>query len=119
MANNESAPLLTVDRFGDVWVAEADGLSRKSLGSSGTERTSFAVDVLPWVQERCSMCHMNQTQNFEDYEVFQAIAEDALIRVRSGDMPRCGGGVRCSPEETLTSEQYAVLEQWIRDGTPE
>lgn len=117
MSGGSSA--LTVDRFGDVWAAEDEGLSRKSLGAQTGERSSFATDVLPWVMENCSQCHSNQTQNFEDYEVFRGISEGALARVRSGDMPRCEGGVRCAPEEAMSPEQYAVLEQWLRDGTPE
>ena len=65
------------------------------------------------------MCHMNQTQNFEDYQVFVEVAESALARVRAGDMPRCDGGLRCPAEERLDEADYAVLEQWIRDGMPE
>lgn len=110
--------LLAVDNFGDVWTADGDALDRRSTGTAGAAAT-FAEDVLPWIQEHCSMCHMNQTQNFEDLDVFREVAEPALARVRSGDMPRCEGGLRCPNEQRLQQDDYAVLEQWIRAGMPE
>ena len=73
----------------------------------------------PAIQNDCSMCHQNQTADFEVYEVFVERAEDALARVRAGDMPRCDGSVRCPPESALSPADYAVLEQWLRDGMPE
>lgn len=117
-AAGDGMSLLAVDNFGDVWTAAGAELDRSSIGSAGSSAT-FSEDVLPWIQEQCSMCHMNQTQNFEDFEVFAEIAEAALARVRSGDMPRCDGGLRCPSEQRLQQEDYAVLEQWIRAGMPE
>jgi hypothetical protein len=58
------------------------------------------------------MCHAD----FTDIGVFSPIAEDALQRVRSGDMPRCTGGLPCPGEQHLTADDYAVLEGWIRGG---
>jgi hypothetical protein len=118
MAPASQMSLLAIDSFGDVWTASGDALS-KSTTSVSTETATFTEHVLPWIQERCSMCHMNQTQNFEDYSTFVEVAENALTRVRSGDMPRCDGGLRCPSEQRLPEDDYAVLEQWIRDGMPE
>ncbi|MEQ9501452.1 MAG: hypothetical protein RIT81_31570 [Deltaproteobacteria bacterium] len=106
---------IVVDNLGHVYVAEGDTLKRNGDMPSESA-TSFERDVIPWIQANCSQCHSNQTQDFETYEVFSEIAEDALSRVRRGDMPRCTGGVLCSPEQRLTAEQYAVIEQWLRDG---
>jgi ligand-binding sensor domain-containing protein len=109
--------LLAVDNFGDVWTAGSGELGRSSVSTSMGGAT-FSQGVLPWIRAECSQCHMNQTQNFEDYEVFVHVAESALARVRFGDMPRCDGGLRCPTEERLQPADYAVLEQWIRDGMP-
>ena len=118
MAPEGEMSLLAIDAFGDVWTAKGEELARNTTTDTA-ESATFSEDLLPWIQERCSMCHMNQTQNFEDYEVFVEVAESALARVRSGDMPRCNGGLRCPSEERLTEDEYLVLEQWIRDGMPE
>lgn len=109
--------LLTHDRAGDVWVAQGSTLQRMTLGE-GAVRVSFRENVLPWVEMYCSKCHQNQTQNFEDFAVFSEKAEQALTRVRSGDMPRCDGGLPCS-EARLNPAEYSVLENWIRDGKAE
>jgi hypothetical protein len=111
-------PDLVVDRLGDVFSAGAEGLAKNGTGAAGAGAT-FSADVLPWIQSNCSQCHMNQTQNFETFEVFAELAEDALSRVRTGDMPRCTGGVRCPDEQRLAPADYAVLEQWLRDGKVE
>lgn len=107
-----------IDRLGDLWTASSAGLTRARTTETNID-TTFAADVLPWIQDNCSRCHMNQTQNFEDFEVFGSVAEDALRRVRSGDMPRCSGGVRCGSDQNLLEPEYAVLEQWIRSGKAE
>lgn len=111
-------PDLVVDRIGDVFSAGDASLAKNGTGAAGAGAT-FTADVLPWIQANCSQCHMNQTQNFETYEVFLEVAEASLSRVRTGDMPRCDGGVRCSDEMRLSEDDYAVLEQWLRDGKVE
>jgi hypothetical protein len=118
MTGQGTMSALAIDAFGDVWTANGTELAR-SATARATQSATFSADVLPWIQDRCSMCHMNQTQNFEDYEVFASVAESALSRVRSGDMPRCTGGLRCPSEQRLEEADYLVLEQWIRDGMPE
>ena len=110
---------LAVDALGDVYAPTVDGLARASTGIVGADVPTFRQDVRPWIDDRCAVCHSNQTQDFRDDEVFRAIADDALTRVRSGDMPRCAGGVRCPPESALSPDDYAVLERWIRAGRPE
>lgn len=109
--------LLTHDEAGDVWVAQGSTLQRMTLGANAA-RVTFRENVLPWVSMYCSKCHQNQTSNFEDYAVFREKAELALTRVRSGDMPRCDGGLPCS-EARLNAAEYSVLENWIRDGKVE
>lgn len=108
---------LAVDQLGDVYTIADGALIHRGTGAEGSAVTF--QDVLPWIQTHCSACHMNQTANFEDYEVFADRAEDALSRVRSGDMPRCQGSLRCDEDQALSPTDYAVLEQWIRDGLPE
>lgn len=114
-----SGTALAVDRLGDVWTTASQGLVRASTGIVSGEVATFARDVQPWIDTHCAACHSNQTQDFRAYETFREVAADALTRVRSGDMPRCAGGVRCSPEAILTDDDYSVLERWIRAGTPE
>lgn len=109
--------LLAVDGLGDVWTAKDVELTRATLGEI-SDRVSFEADVKPWVAMNCSRCHQNQTQDFEDYAVFKERAEAALARVRSGDMPRCDGGLPCA-EARLEPSAYQVLESWIRDGKVE
>lgn len=106
-----------VDRLGDVWAAAGTTLLRR--GTSTGESVSFAADVKPWITTHCAACHRNQTQDFEDYQVMKGLAEASLERVRSGDMPRCAGGLRCEAEMRLAPSDYAILEQWIRYGLPE
>lgn len=109
---------LAVDRFGDVHTLNGSAVISRGTGAAGGEAVTFA-DVKPWLATHCSQCHQNQTADFEVYEVFAERAEDALARVRAGDMPRCTGSVRCDAEDALSPSDYAVLEQWIRDGMPE
>ncbi len=115
---NPDETSLAIDRLGDVHSLAAGALLRRGTGATDGEPVTFAK-LKPWLQEHCSQCHSNQTADFEDYTVFAERAEDALARVRTGDMPRCGGGVRCAPQMTLSPSDYAVLEQWVRDGAPE
>ena len=110
---------LAVDRLGNVYAPDADGLIRASSGVIGEQTPTFTQDVLPWIETHCALCHANQTQDFRDYDVFELVAASALSRVRSGDMPRCEGGVRCPPEQNMAAEDYAVLEAWIQAGMPE
>ena len=107
---------IAVDQLGDVYGVADDGVARGSTGAPQGTVTTFALDVRPWIDTHCAACHGNQTQDFRDYDVFSAVAEDALARVRTGDMPRCTGGIRCPAEDRLTADEYAVLEQWIRAG---
>lgn len=109
---------LVVDQLGDVHAVASGALFSRGTGANRDGVTTFA-DVKPWLAAHCSQCHRNQTADFEQYDVFIERAEDALARVRAGDMPRCAGSVRCPEAMTLSPDDYAVLEQWIRDGMPE
>lgn len=117
LAEGEAA-WITVDGSGGVWTVASSRLERASPSNAIVE-VSFARDVRPWISANCSLCHRNQTQNFEDYDVFSEKADIALARVRAGDMPRCAGGLPCPPEQRLAAETYSVLEEWIRAGKPE
>lgn len=109
---------LAVDRLGDVFGLAQGALFKRGTGAADGNAVTFE-QVQPWLSTHCSQCHQNQTADFEDYEVFVERAEQALARVRSGDMPRCAGSVRCDAEAALSAQDYAVLEQWIRDGMPQ
>jgi len=109
---------LAVDRLGDVFGLSQGALFKRGTGASDGNAVTFE-QVQPWLSTHCSQCHQNQTADFEDYEVFVERAEQALARVRSGDMPRCAGSVRCDADAALSAQDYAVLEQWIRDGMPQ
>jgi hypothetical protein len=109
---------LVVDQLGDLYSMASGALVFRGTGATDGTAVTFA-DVVPWIEARCSACHSNQTSDFRDYEVFVTRAEEALSRVRAGDMPRCAGSVRCAPEDALAPADYAVLEQWIRDGMPQ
>jgi hypothetical protein len=107
----DGTQLLAVDQVGDLWTARGATLVQLKAGA-GMTAASFANDVKPFLTTSCVMCHAD----FTDIGVFAPIAEDALQRVRSGDMPRCSGGVPCPADQHLTADQYAVLEGWIRGG---
>jgi hypothetical protein len=102
---------LAVDRLGDVWSGRGSALVRLKAGA-GTADVKFAADLRPWLMTHCSMCHAD----FTDVVAFTPRAEAALQKVKSGDMPRCTGGVPCAPDQRLLASQYAVLEGWIRGG---
>jgi hypothetical protein len=112
-----SLTAIAVDEIGDVWAADAMKLDHIGTGG-GTTAVTFSADLSPWLGMYCTKCHGNQTQNFQDYDVFLPLAEKALERVRAGDMPRCDGGVPCPSDQHLNASQYSVLEQWIRAGKP-
>lgn len=112
------AKALAVDQLGDVWVAGAQNLVHLTTGSA-PDAVTFRANLKPWISAHCSECHRNQTLDFENYAVFSERAENALARVRSGDMPRCSGGLPCPPAQRLKQEEYSLLEQWIRNGKPE
>jgi ligand-binding sensor domain-containing protein len=115
-----SAPQsLVADAIGDLWTADATQLELVTTGATSTTSITFTKDVAPWIGMHCAMCHMNQTQNFEDYATFAPLADMALTRVRMGDMPRCNGGVPCPSDQHLQESDYAVLADWIRAGKPE
>src|SRR6185295_16427374 len=73
-----SPALMAVDSLGDVWMGHDANIDRVTPGMIA-ERVTYANDVLPWIMEHCSMCHRNQTQNFEDYVVFSGLADMALL----------------------------------------
>lgn len=98
---------------GDVWIL-AEGEARRWRADDG--RPTFAGDVAPWLEaEGCVACHMAPALDFRRYDDFRGVASDALRRVESGDMPRCGSD-RCPPEQRLSPERYAVLARWIEAG---
>src|SRR5262249_11715051 len=112
-----SSAAITVDALGDLWIALGPALHHLSRGATAAW-VGFASDVARWIGAHCTQCHGNQTQDFRIYEVFAPKAEEALGRIRSGDMPRCNGGLVCPADQHLAASDYAVLEQWIRAGKP-
>jgi hypothetical protein len=103
--------LLAVDRLGDVWTAKAATLVRVEAGAASSD-AKFDADLKPWLVAHCTMCH----SDFADLVAFSPKAEAALQRVRTGDMPRCLGGVPCPTDQHLKPDEWAVLEAWIRGG---
>ncbi len=110
-ARPSGASGLAIDRIGDLWTANAATLVRLKAGA-GAADAKFQADLKPWLQQRCTSCHAD----FADVVAFTPKAESALQRVRTGDMPRCTGGVPCAREMWLQPADYAVLEGWIRGG---
>ncbi|MBI4816359.1 MAG: hypothetical protein HY791_08875 [Deltaproteobacteria bacterium] len=103
---------MSVDLAGDLFVRAPDGVVRLRTGAGPVATFDEVTSLL---RAHCVRCHANQTQDFLDYEVFVTRADEALRRVRSGDMPRCEGGVRCK-EPILSPGDWSVLERWIRGG---
>lgn len=98
---------------GDAWIL-ADGEARRWRADDG--RPTFAGDVTPWLEAQgCVACHLAPALDFRRYDDFRGVASDALRRVESGDMPRCGNH-RCPPEQQLAPDDYAVLARWIETG---
>jgi ligand-binding sensor domain-containing protein len=119
VGTSTAPPSLVADAIGDLWTADPTHLELVTTGRTSSTAVTFAKDVSPWIGKHCAMCHMNQTQNFEDYATFAPLAEMALTRVRMGDMPRCNGGIPCPADQHLQESDYAVLADWIRAGKPE
>lgn len=113
-----STAALAVDAAQDVWLATGSTLERHRASTSAPLDLSFDRDLKPWVTQRCAQCHSNQTADFRVYEVFAPRAETSLNRIKSGDMPRCEGGLVCPTGQRLTPADYEILEQWIRAGKP-
>jgi len=98
---------------GDLWTIEGD-IARRWRAAGA--RPGFEADILPWLREqRCIGCHMEPSLDFRELEDFRRVASDALFRVETGDMPRCGND-RCPPEEQLSPSTYRILETWIETG---
>lgn len=102
-------PKLVIDAHGDVLMPVADGVLRFK---TGVERLTvgFEADVGPLITRRCVTCH----GWYAERATFSPLAEEALSRVRSGDMPRCENGVRC--KQPLPAVEAALLEGWVRGG---
>jgi hypothetical protein len=100
---------LVLDGYGDVLMPVASGVLRLETGVD-RRTVGFQTDIVPLVNRRCVACHSSYAQRSS----FFAIAEDALSRVRSGDMPRCENGARC--QQPLPATEAAVLESWVRGG---
>ena len=113
-----STAAMAVDSAGEVWVAAGSELDHYSASAGLPVNLSFERDLKPWITQRCAQCHSNQTADFRAYEVFAPRAETSLNRIRTGDMPRCEGGLVCPSGQRLTPADYAVLDQWIRAGKP-
>jgi hypothetical protein len=110
---------LSATRFapsGDVWVVRgAQALRWRPEAAPPT----FEADVRPWLEATgCVDCHAGPAIDFRDYDDFRGVAADALARVESGDMPRCGNEV-CGPEGRLAPDAYRVLETWLQTGMNE
>ncbi len=103
-----------VDGLGRIYKAGGSILLSGSV-SSGPE-LSFEKDIRPWLQTHCLACHSSQGADFSAYETFRPLAEDALHRVKNGDMPRCEGSARCADEQQLKPENYQILLRWLREG---
>jgi hypothetical protein len=110
-ARPDGTQLLAVDRLGDLVTAKGATLVQLKTGA-GAMAATFSADMKPFIEAHCVMCHAD----FTDVAAFSQNALEALQRVRSGDMPRCNGGLPCPADQHLSPDQYAVLEAWIRGG---
>lgn len=110
-ALNAKAHGLALDAQGATWVS--DGTTLTSL-SSAAPAVSFETQVKPFFQAHCMSCHATQIPviALTDYATASAMADLVSKRLRAD-------GTRPMPPpetEVLTSDQYAVVLQWIAQG---
>ncbi|MEO1172399.1 MAG: hypothetical protein AAFX94_10155, partial [Myxococcota bacterium] len=94
---------MAVDSTETLWAITDQALLRLAPDRQLPTPT-FSDDIEPWLAPRCTSCH----RGFSDPVYFQDIAENALARVRTGDMPRSGAPVPAA--------DYALLYDWLRLG---
>jgi mono/diheme cytochrome c family protein len=127
--------------FGGVWprialllagVAAVGCGSEKPGGSTGTEQepVSWNGQIAPIVSKKCVGCHQPggiAPMSLEDYATAKAYSGEMLAKVTDGTMPPWGARStdECTPPDafkddpTLTSDEFALLQQWVQAGAPE
>jgi uncharacterized membrane protein len=83
--------------------------------------TTYAVEVLPLIQMRCSPCHLpskgGNKPNFENYTSAQKFAATMVSRIEME--PDQIGFMPFKQPNKLSAEEIAVFKKWVSDGALE
>lgn len=87
-------------------------------------KVTYHRDVLPILQEHCQGCHRpGEVGPFSLLTYKQAVnwAEDIRDYTREGKMPpwKASGGGPFHHERKMSEKELAVLDSWVKEGTPE
>lgn len=105
--------------------------SSRPMVTAGTDRPTFAKDVLPILQRSCQQCHRPESvapMSLLTYEQVrpwaQAIKHRTSLRNRMGVMPpwfieKNVGIQRYKDDISLSEKEIAVLAEWADSGAPE
>jgi hypothetical protein len=98
-------------------------------GSGDDDTVTYTDDIQPILVENCSPCHAGDGNGGHDaatsYEDAAREAAEMLEEIESGSMPESGSGnAGCDGGEPgdpgcVSAEDFALIEQWVDDGTPE
>jgi len=79
--------------------------------------TTYAVEILPLVQARCSPCHLptkgGNKASFETYASAKTYGADMLVRVNLNPGQR---GFMPFKHPKLSEQEIAVFKKWVDDG---
>ncbi len=80
--------------------------------------TTYAVDILPLIQMKCSPCHLpskgGNKPNFENYISAQKSGAEMVSRIERNPGER--GFMPFRQPTKLTVEEIAVFKKWLSDG---
>jgi len=83
--------------------------------------TTYAVDVLPLIQMKCSPCHLpskgGNKANFENYASAQKLGAAMVTRIEMEPGQR--GFMPFKGQAKLSAEEIAVFKKWVSDGSLE
>ena len=83
---------------------------------------TYVGDVQPILVAECGACHGNGGivhSAAADYDDAVAFADDIVDEIQAGDMPPACNGAPGSGGACVSTEDFATIQQWIEDGTPE
>jgi hypothetical protein len=90
---------------------------------------TYTADIQPILVANCSPCHSVDNSGGHNaassYDDAVERADDIVDEIESGGMPESGSGnVGCDGGDPgdpgcVSAEDFALIQQWVEDGTPE
>jgi uncharacterized membrane protein len=107
------------DSAADVGDGAVGGKDAPLTCSTPETPPTFALDVKPFLDARCNVCHSShprdggfapRAQNFETYAGFKPWAETSLSSMRQGSMPPL------EFDPAASAAEMCLLKAWIDQG---